>query len=208
MHYMSRKIQFLLLIVLLSLAGLYFVYTTFVKGRVGNYQLVIYNYGTEIDNAAKKYNVNASYLKSLCALESSGKKRPGYRFEPKVYEKLRQLKRAEIARYEFLVTADLRNASDEALRNLATSWGPFQLLGYKCLELGIKVNDLKGDNSVDHSVRWISQSYGYLIRSKRYKDAFHFHNTGRVVPLIGRYLTHDKTYIPRGIRYMEYFSKN
>ena len=79
---------------------------------------------------------------------------------------------------------------------------------YKCLELGIKVNDLKGDNSVDHSVRWISQSYGHLIRSKRYKDAFHFHNTGRVVPLIGRYLTHDKTYIPRGIRYMEYFSKN
>ncbi len=203
---MNRKIQFSILIVLFSLAGLYFLYTTFVKGRVGSYQSVIYNYGTEIDNASKKYNVDASYLKSLCALESSGKRSPGYRFEPKVYEKLSQLKRAEIAKYEFLVTADLRNASDKALRNLATSWGPFQLMGYKCLELGIKVNDLKGDNSVDHSVRWISQSYGYLIRAKRFEDAFHFHNTGKLVPKFGRYLTYDKSYVPRGVRYMKYFS--
>ncbi len=203
---MNRKIQFSILIVLLSLVGVYFLYQTLKKGRFGNYQSVIYNYGTEIDDAAKKYDLNASFLKSLCALESSGKSNPGSRFEPHVYQKLKKLKNKEIDKYDCLFPKDLQNASDEALKNLATSWGPFQLMGYKCLELGVTVKDLRGRNTIDHSVDWISKSYGHLIRAKKYEDAFHFHNTGRVVPRLGRYLTYDKSYVPRGIKYMKYFS--
>jgi hypothetical protein len=203
---MNRKIQISILIVLLSLIGVYFLYQTLKKERFGNYQSVIYNYGTEIDDAAKKYDLDASFLKSLCALESSGKSNPGSRFEPHVYQKLKKLKNKEIDKYDCLFPKDLQNASDEALKNLATSWGPFQLMGYKCLELGVTVKDLRGRNTIDHSVDWISKSYGHLIRTKKYEDAFHFHNTGRVVPRLGRYLTYDKSYVPRGIKYMKYFS--
>ncbi len=203
---MNRKIQLSILIILLSLVGGYFLYQTLKKGRLGSYQSVIYNYGTEIDVAAKKYDIDASFLKSLCALESSGKSNPGSRFEPHVYQKLKKLKNKEIDRYDCLISRDINNASDEALKNLATSWGPFQLMGYKCLELGMSVKDLRGKNTVDYSVSWISKSYGHLIRAKRFEDAFHFHNTGKLVPKFGRYLTYDKSYVPRGVKYMKYFS--
>lgn len=203
---MNRKIQLSILIILLSLVGGYFLYQTLKKGRLGSYQSVIYNYGTEIDVAAKKYDIDASFLKSLCALESSGKSNPGSRFEPHVYQKLKKLKNKEIDRYDCLISKDINNASDEALKNLATSWGPFQLMGYKCLELGVTVKDLRGKNTIDHSVSWISKSYGHLIRAKRFEDAFHFHNTGKLVPKFGRYLTYDKSYVPRGVKYMKYFS--
>jgi hypothetical protein len=203
---MNRKIQLSILIILLSLVGGYFLYQTLKKGRLGSYQSVIYNYGTEIDVAAKKYDIDASFLKSLCALESSGKSNPGSRFEPHVYQKLKKLKNKEIDRYDCLISRDINNASDEALKNLATSWGPFQLMGYKCLELGVTVKDLRGKNTIDHSVSWISKSYGHLIRAKRFEDAFHFHNTGKLVPKFGRYLTYDKSYVPRGVKYMKYFS--
>jgi hypothetical protein len=203
---MNRKIQLSILIILLSLVGGYFLYQTLKKGRLGSYQSVIYNYGTEIDVAAKKYDIDASFLKSLCALESSGKSNPGSRFEPHVYQKLKKLKNKEIDRYDCLISKDINNASDEALKNLATSWGPFQLMGYKCLELGVTVKDLRGKNTIDHSVSWISKSYGHLIRAKRFEDAFHFHNTGKLVPKFGRYLTYDKSYVPRGVKYLKYFS--
>lgn len=203
---MNRKIQLSILIILLSLVGGYFLYQTLKKDRLGSYQSVIYNYGTEIDVAAKKYDIDASFLKSLCALESSGKSNPGSRFEPHVYQKLKKLKNKEIDRYDCLISRDINNASDEALKNLATSWGPFQLMGYKCLELGVTVKDLRGKNTIDHSVSWISKSYGHLIRAKRFEDAFHFHNTGKLVPKFGRYLTYDKSYVPRGVKYMKYFS--
>ena len=69
--------------------------------------------------------------------------------------KLKKLKNKEIDKYDCLFPKDLQNASDEALKNLATSWGPFQLMGYKCLELGVTVKDLRGRNTIDHSVDWI-----------------------------------------------------
>jgi hypothetical protein len=203
---MNRKILISIIVLLILLVGGYFTYLSYRKIGVGNYQSVVINYGAEIDLAAKKYNLDAAYLKSLCALECSGKSNPGRRFEPHVYQKLKKLKNREIDKYDALYPGDIQNASDEALKNLATSWGPFQLMGYKCLELGVTIKDLRGPNTVDHSIDWISKSYGHLIRAKKYEDAFHFHNTGKVVPKFGRYLTYDKSYVPRGIKYMKYFS--
>jgi hypothetical protein len=203
----NRKFKISIVVLLICLVGSYIIYQSYKKIGFGNYRNVIVNYGKEIDMAADRYNVSPAFLKSLCALESSGKSSPGSRFEPHVYERLKKLKRGEITVYDGLNPTDLANCSDDALRNLATSWGPFQLMGYKCLELGIAVNDLRGKQSVEHSVNWIAKSYGHLIRANKYEDAFHFHNTGRLVPSFGRYLTHDKSYIPRGIKYMEYFMK-
>ena len=100
----------------------------------------------------------------------------------------------------------LKDASDDALRNLATSWGPFQLMGYKCFELGIKVSDIRGESSIDWSVKWISDSYGNYLKNERYADAFHIHNTGRPIPKSGRHLTYNKDYVEKGLDYMNYFN--
>jgi hypothetical protein len=51
--------------------------TFFMLHRMGLFdqrQRVIHNYGKEIEEAAKKYNLNDAFLKALCVLESSGNK--------------------------------------------------------------------------------------------------------------------------------------
>ena len=128
----------------------------------------IKNYGVAVDSAAKKFNLPANYLKALIILESSGMKPTGKRFEAKVYQKLKDLKAGKRKRFENIKTKDLKNMSDGALRNLATSWGVFQLMGYKCFGLKIKIEDMRGDNSVYWGAKWINETYGVLLRKKKF----------------------------------------
>lgn len=185
------------------------IFATFFIIRTGAFNpkmRVEFNYGNEIDNACSKYNVNPSFIKSLCVLESSGSKPSGTRFEPHVYQMLKKLKQKKIRKYGIINSYMLKDASDDALRNLATSWGPFQLMGYKCFELGIKVSDIRGESSIDWSVKWISDSYGNYLENERYADAFHIHNTGKPIPKSGRHLTYKKDYVEKGLDYMNYFN--
>jgi hypothetical protein len=184
------------------------IFATFFIIRTGTFDPKIrveFNYGIDIDNACAKYNVSPSFIKALCVLESSGSKPSGNRFEPHVYKALKKLKQRKLTKYGIINPTMLKDASDEALKNLATSWGPFQLMGYKCFELGIKVNDIRGDDSIDWSVKWISQSYGNYLGEDKYADAFHIHNTGKPIPKSGRHLTYNKNYVKDGLEYMDYF---
>ncbi len=167
---------------------------------------VEYNYGEEIEVAASKYNLNENYLKALCVLESSGHRPSGSRFEKKVYKRLILVKLNKKLKYGSITHEMIKDASDGAIRNLATSWGPFQLMGYKCLEMGIHVTDIRGENSVDWSVKWINKNYGNFVRKQKYADAFHIHNTGAPVPKSGKFYTYNKNYIPFGLQLIEYFS--
>jgi hypothetical protein len=100
----------------------------------------------------------------------------------------------------------LADASDDALRNLATSWGPFQLMGYKCILLDVNIRDIRGPNGVEHGADWINQTYGNAMREGRFKDCFHMHNTGQPYPKTGLPRTHDPQYVPRGISMMKQFN--
>ena len=42
----------------------------------------------------------------------------------------------------------IHDASDDALKNLATSWGPFQLMGYQVIPLDLNIADIRGDEAV------------------------------------------------------------
>jgi hypothetical protein len=183
--------------------------TFFILHRMGLFdqrQRVIHNYGKEIEEAAKKYNLNDAFLKALCVLESSGNKPSASRFEKRVYNNLLKVKKKKGFKYGSITHNMIKDASDEALRNLATSWGPFQLMGYQCLEMGIYVKDIRGENSVDWSVKWINKNYGNFVRNQKYADAFHIHNTGKPVPRSGKFYTYNKNYIPSGLQLIEYFS--
>ena len=163
------------------------------------------NYGEEIDRLAKEYDLSASYLKALVVLECSGKKPVKPRFEKHVFQKLQKVRDGKRKQFERITKEDLYDASDDALKNLASSWGPFQLMGYKCLHLEVKVSDIRGEDALDWGVRWVHMEYGHLLKSEKFKDAFHYHNTGRVIPSNGKLLTHDPKYVDRGIRYMGLF---
>lgn len=177
-------------------------------GPVGEYfgkQAVIDNYGAEFKRLGKEFNIAPEYLAALCMLESGGRKPAGFRYEKHIYGRLKLVKMGLKSQYEHVKPADLEDAGDEALQNLATSWGPFQLMGYKCLLYNIKIKDLREDNGTYWAVKWIDESYGKWLRKGDYKNAFHLHNTGRTFPVSGISKTHDPKYVEKGLKLMAYF---
>lgn len=177
------------------------------QSDVGGVQGAYNNYGREVKRLAREFDISPSYLMSLIMLECSGRKDVPPRFEKHVFNKLKDVRAQKKSDLESISYKDISNASDDALKNLASSWGPFQLMGYKCIHLGISIKDLRGDNSLYYGVKWINDTYGDYIRKGRYADAFHIHNTGRPVPKDGKYRTYDKNYVPNGLAYMKEFDK-
>lgn len=168
--------------------------------------LAIENYGSAVQRASAKYNLDFEYLMALLMLECGGKNPPGERYEPHVFKKLKQVRDGQRSQFEHVTSDHLNDASDEALKNLATSWGPFQLMGYKCILLGVNIRDIRGPNSIDHGANWINQTYGSRLRSGKFKDCFHMHNAGTPFPKSGLPRTHSPQYVPRGLAMMGKFS--
>jgi len=169
------------------------------------FKLTESNYGSEVEKAAEKYGLPGSYLKALIVLECSGKKPVKPRYERHIFKRLKKVRDQKGRTYETITHEMIADASDEALKNLAKSWGPFQLMGYKCLHLDVKVKDLRGDNALDWGAKWIQLEYGHLLKKKRYRDAFHYHNTGKTYPKSGIPTTHDPKYVDNGLKHMAYF---
>jgi len=166
------------------------------------------NYSEEIAELSKQYDLSYPYLMSLIVLECKGNKPAGHRYESHVNQRLKQLQLGKRERYENIRSSDLKELNEDALKNLSTSWGPFQLMGYKAIPLGVNVKDLKDESSATEiGVRWISKEYGHFLKKKKFKDAFHYHNTGRRFPLSGRSQTHNPYYVSDGIKYMKYYAK-
>ena len=166
----------------------------------GGLNAVERNYGAEADQVATDFDLPANYLKALIALESSGRKPVPSRFEKHVFQRLKKARDGSKKSYEGIDQKDLKNASDEALKNLASSWGPFQLMGYQCLQLGITVADVRGDDAIYWGAKWINEEYGKKLRQGKFEQAFRIHNTGSPT---GR--THDPSYASKGLRYMDHF---
>ena len=171
------------------------------------------NYQEDVALWAEDYDLPAEYLMSLIILECGGQKPCGKRFEPKRYRQLKNLRDGKRRKFEYLRRHDLEGLSDAEIRELATSWGPFQIMGYHSIGLSksgetVTVDDLTGPRAVEIGVRWVDENYGTILRHQRYKDAFHMHNTGRVYPKVGKPKTHDPDYVPNGLSHIAYFKAN
>lgn len=171
----------------------------------GALELTWENYASDVRKAASNFNLPPEYLLALITLECSGRKPAGSRYEPGVYRRLKAVQSGDTRKYEQVRTKHLKDASDGAVTNLATSWGPFQLMGYKCIGMEVRVHDLRGDSAVWHAVRWIDEEYGKHLRKGHFKDAFHIHNTGRKYPVVGGPRTHDPKYVDKGLERMQWF---
>lgn len=165
------------------------------------------NYGAEIDKLAAQFDLSPEYLKSLIILECSGLQNVKPRFERHIYRRLVSVRDNKLDHYENIKPANLKDATDDALKNMARSWGPFQIMGYKCIWLDIQLKDLRGEEALYWAVKWIDLTYGDYIRRGQYKDAFHIHNTGRPYPDAGPPKTYDPKYVQNGLSYMKYFSE-
>ena len=203
------------IILLILIAGGVYLYNKFIlprlkpdRGVVIDSDVIdktIVNYGGEVSAFASQYKLPASYFLALIVLESSGRQVIPPRFEPHVYDKLKEVKQGKRKSYEHVTPSHIKDATDDALKNLASSWGPFQLMGYKCLLLDIKIKDIRGKDAIFWGIHWINLTYGKELKAGNYKDAFHIHNTGRKYPRHGRPYTHDPNYVQRGLGYMKQF---
>ncbi|MCB9261942.1 MAG: hypothetical protein H6607_06170 [Flavobacteriales bacterium] len=165
------------------------------------------NYADLTKKMADKYEIPQEYLLALIVLESSGRKVIPHRFEPRVFEKLKAVGNGKSTQFEGITKEDLNNKSEAQLKQLASSWGPFQIMGYKSIQMNLTLNDLIGKNGFETAVKWIISDYGSYLIEEDYKNAFHIHNTGKKYPLIGKPKTFHKDYVPRGLKYVEEFHK-
>jgi hypothetical protein len=166
------------------------------------------NYSEEMTELAQKYNVPYEYLMALTVLECSGNKPAGNRFEKHVFRQLQDVKNGGQRKFENIKQEHIKELDEDGIKNLATSWGPFQLMGYKAIPMGINVADMRNDeDAAEVGVKWIKEEYGHFLEKKKWKDAFHYHNTGKRFPLSGRSKTHDPYYVSDGLKYMKYFAE-
>lgn len=165
------------------------------------------NYGEQAVKAGKEYDLPPEYLLALIVLESSGRKIVPQRFEPHVYKKLDNVARGKSKRLESVTYKEIKGMTDGELKRLASSWGPFQIMGYKSFEIGVTPTDLQGRKSVLYGAKWIDLNYGKRLRDNELKDAFHIHNTGRPYPKLGPARTYHKDYVPKGLKYAAEFKK-
>tara|TARA_B110000211_G_scaffold194857_1_gene223246 strand:- start:215 stop:886 length:672 start_codon:yes stop_codon:yes gene_type:complete len=198
---------------IIILCLLLFTYKRFISPQINKKatstsQSVIDNYSTEVIKASIEFDLPYEYLMSLIQLECSGHKPAGERFESHVYRRLKKVQSGKLKNYENVTSSHLHDASDEALRNLATSWGPFQLMGYKCILLDVKIRDIRGTNGVHYGAEWINLTYGNRLRKNEFKHCFHLHNTGKLYPENGIPTTHDPTYVSRGMKGIQRFQSH
>jgi len=173
--------------------------------KKGGIPQAIKNYKKIVDSLSEVFELPPDYLLAVIMLESSGKKKVAVRYEASIYKKLKLLQNGKIDKFENLRKSDLKGVKDKTLKALASSYGPFQIMGYKKYILKIPLDSLKGKNNVYYAVKWIDLSYGEMLRNEEFKDAFHFHNTGKRYPVIGEPQTHDPEYVENGLSYQKYF---
>lgn len=168
---------------------------------------VLTNYASEVDNICEELNLPSAYFKALIVLECSGRKPPESRYEPAVYRKLQQVQQGNREKYSGLKQKDLLRFSDAELKDLATSWGALQIMGYHSIKMNISLSKLKRGEGLREAILWCKNNYGQYLNRRSYKDAFHIHNTGRPYPKHGSPKTYDPDYIPKGMGYLRVFEK-
>lgn len=163
------------------------------------------NYAEEIEEICQTRNLPTEYFKALAILECSAQKPAPSRFEPKVFERLKEVRAGKQPSYGFLKTAQIRDLTDAQIQDMATSWGTFQIMGYHAYSIGIAPKDLQGEDGLRQSIVWIEKNYGQYIRKNDFANAFHIHNTGK--PITGEYETYHPRYIPRGLEFIRIFQE-
>jgi hypothetical protein len=165
------------------------------------------NYGAEVDAICSELELPAHYFKALIILESSANKQPKSRYEAHVFARLQAVQQGKLESYNYLKKADLEKFTNQQLVELATSWGPLQVMGYHTLAMNIPLAELKNEKALRHSIRWCKDNYGTYLKNADYKNAFHIHNTGKPLPWLEAPKTHDPYYIFKGLQYIDALKK-
>ena len=169
------------------------------------------HWGLAIQEACKYSSVPPEFLATLIANESGG--RPEVRrFEPAIFQKLQAVRNGTQRAWGSLDARYLIKLSDNDLRELATSWGLTQILGWHALFWGRAPADLlEPQFNLNLAVRLLArfaQAFQLDLRTE-FESLLRCWNTGQPAdnpktPRIeGR--TSDPKYVENGLARMEIY---
>ncbi len=161
-----------------------------------------HSYHKEIERATFGTAISPAYMAAIISLESWPPGNPdSRRFEPEIYERLLQARQG-VRPYGRMGPSLLRRYDDAGLKQLATSFGLTQIMGYHCLDLGCDVKDLHSEHHLQWAVAWMHRRYEAYARRGDWEACFRIHNTGRPN---GRTTRLD--YAQRGVVRMAYYNE-
>lgn len=123
----------------------------------------------------------AGFIGVEAGIDRTGQIRPeATRFEPGVYHKLTAVRDGLMSRWSGIVTRDLNGLSDAAIRNLATSWGMTQIMGWHLIHnLKGTIQDLRDpDKHLHFTVQLLVLTASVHLKSGRFDNVLRIWNTG------------------------------
>ncbi len=197
----KNLLYFIRLRVFIFVMSFFFVGCPVSYGDVIMFQLY-HAFHEKIWQASHGTLIPEAYLAALISLETSP---PGNweskRFEKHIYKRLKELKYSGKT-FGSISRKAVKRRNDGELRQLATSYGPTQLMGYHCLQIGCTIKELSGKYHLQWAIIWMEKQYGKYARRGHWESCFRIHNTGRPD---GK--TYHKGYVKRGLKRMRYYEK-
>jgi hypothetical protein len=163
-------------------------------------------YAKDIERICNERNLPPEYFKALIILECGARKPAPSRFEPLTFKQMSAVKSGKADKFFIYTSQDLQKYTYQNLRDMSTSWGALQIMGYHAPYLNISLDKIQSSKtSLYYGILWVDKSYGQLLREGNFKDAFHLHNTGKKHP-IGAPTTTDPLYVAKGLEYIKIFA--
>lgn len=172
------------------------------------YKKVYEQYSQMIIDRCKKTIVPPELIYALICLESGGKL-PAYRFEPRVFETLKKVKRGEKAEFKGITTEDLVEYPPDLIQKLSASYGLTQIMGWwtvKNLPFSI-TGEIKPEVYIDATMYILTLPFEQQPKGNdsplvyldsfppNYEACFRIWNTGKSY---GE--TYDKNYVLNGYK--------
>ncbi len=159
------------------------------------------NLESEIVAACEGTNVPTAFLAGLVSVEDASLDPSATRFEPGIFSKLQRVRDGSLSQFNGITQSDIANASDAALRNLATSFGLTQIMGFHVIATfnnEITIADLRDpDQQLDLGVRFIETEAGSHLDNQEFDKVLRIHNTGKP-----NGVTFDPDYVPNALGVM------
>lgn len=154
--------------------------------------------GGQIRQACFRTLVPESFLAGLVSVENAQLDPHAVRFEKHIFENLKKLRNPLVfwrRSWNGITPADLKGASDEALINLATSFGYTQIMGWWAIPLKCSVGEIRDPQKhLAIAVRLLQLTAAVDLKRHAYGNVLRIWNTGRAD---GR--THDPRYVDNAL---------
>lgn len=169
-------------------------------------QRILTRLGPRITAACENSLVPTEFLAGLISVEDASLDPSAKRFEQGVFIKLQRVRDGKLKQSNGIMRSDISGASDAVLRNLATSFGFTQIMGFHVIATfknKITIDDLRDpDQHLDLSVQFIEKEAPSQLKNKAFDKVLRIHNTGSP-----NGVTFDPNYVRNALGVMQEYEK-